>query len=274
MFFTGPGGSNGKTTHIDLISRALGDYYSKLPVSVITEKRKSSSAATPELANKKGIRFIDLEEPECDDKINVGVMKELTGQNKIMARPLFEEPIEFMPQFQLCLICNELPKIPSNDGGTWRRVRVIPFEQQFVDKPEKPNQHKKDPNLREKLKKWIQPYMWLLINEYYPIYKHDSFSLDKIAPRKVTDHTNKYKEDSNFFLEFINDCVEINNDYSSEIDDVWNHFKLWYENAYDKKPPPQKKIKEFLKSNNYKLEKSKVYGFRLKDTYSSQNNDL
>ena len=72
MFFTGPGGSNGKTTHIDLISRALGDYYSKLPVSVITEKRKSSSAATPELANKKGIRFIDLEEPECDDKINVG----------------------------------------------------------------------------------------------------------------------------------------------------------------------------------------------------------
>jgi len=86
--------------------------------------------------------------------------------------------------------------------------------------------------------------MWLLINEYYPIYKHDSFSLDKIAPRKVTDHTNKYKEDSNFFLEFINDCVEINNDYSSEIDDVWNHFKLWYENAYDKKPPPQKKIKE------------------------------
>jgi P4 family phage/plasmid primase-like protien len=274
MFFTGPGGSNGKTTHIDLISRALGDYYSKLPVSVITEKRKSSSAATPELANKKGIRFIDLEEPECDDKINVGVMKELTGQNKIMARPLFEEPIEFMPQFQLCLICNELPKIPSNDGGTWRRVRVIPFEQQFVDKPEKPNQHKKDPNLREKLKKWIQPYMWLLINEYYTTYKHDSFSLDKIAPRKVTDHTNKYKEDSNFFLEFINDCVEVNDDYSTEIDDVWNHFKLWYENAYDKKPPPQKKIKEFLKSNNYKLEKSKVYGFRLKDTFSSQNNDL
>ena len=116
--------------------------------------------------------------------------------------------------------------------------------------------------------------MWLLINEFYPIYKHDSFSLDKIAPRKVTDHTNKYKEDSNFFLEFINDCVEINNDYSSEIDDVWNHFKLWCENAYDKKPPPQKKIKEFLKSNNYKLEKSKVYGFRLKDTFNSQNNDL
>jgi P4 family phage/plasmid primase-like protien len=265
MFLTGPGGSNGKTTHIDLISRALGDYYSKLPVSVITEKRKSSSAATPELANKKGIRFIDLEEPECDDKINVGVMKELTGQNKIMARPLFEEPIEFMPQFQLCLICNELPKIPSSDGGTWRRVRVVPFEQQFVDKPEKPNQHKKDPHLREKLKNWIQPYMWLLINVYYPTYKQDSFSLDKIAPRKVTEHTNKYKEDSNFFLEFITDCAEIDETCSTDIDEIWNHFKLWYENAYDKKPPPQKKIKEFLKSNNYKMEKSKICGIRLKE---------
>ena len=106
------------------------------------------------MANCKGKRFLVFQEPEDDDKIHVGHMKELTGNDKISARALFKEPIEFYPQFKTILTCNKLPFIPSNDGGTWRRLRVLEFLSKFVDNPEAPNEFKIDTKLKEKIKEW------------------------------------------------------------------------------------------------------------------------
>ena len=44
-----------------------------------------------------------------------------------------KEPFEFTPQFKLICMCNDLPHIPSNDDGTWRRLEVVDFIARFVD---------------------------------------------------------------------------------------------------------------------------------------------
>ena len=80
-------------------------------------------------------------------------MKELSGGDKITARGLFQDPIEFKPQFKPIFICNDDPELPPNDEGTWRRIKLIPFESRFVSNPnpKKSNQFPIDPSLKNEI---------------------------------------------------------------------------------------------------------------------------
>jgi P4 family phage/plasmid primase-like protien len=281
MIWTG-NGQNGKGSLIDLIDNtfngASDGYFGTLPPTILTQKRGSSSAATPELADKFGKRVIILQEPEGDDKINVGFMKNITGQDKIEARPLYGDPFQYTPQFKLLLACNHLPNIPSDDGGTWRRIRVIDFMIKFTSNPQNINEKKSDAKLREKIKKWNQGFMWLLINVYYPLYvKNDG--LDKLEPDRVKLATDKYKTDSNVIMEFFNETLE--KDANSDIifNDIYDAFKAWYINSYnDKKPLQRKKFREYFENNNFKIISNSrgilIKGVRTKDHSVVDINDF
>ena len=76
--WTGCGG-NGKSKLIELFQNCYGDYCTIFPCSLITQKRARAESCNPSLANSKGKRFVAFQEPDANDKINVGLMKELTG---------------------------------------------------------------------------------------------------------------------------------------------------------------------------------------------------
>jgi P4 family phage/plasmid primase-like protien len=272
MIWTGSG-QNGKGSLIDLIDNTFNGtdegYFATLPPTILTQKRGSSSNATPELANKFGKRVIVLQEPEGDDKINVGFMKNITGQDKIEARPLYGDPFQYTPLFKLLLACNHLPAIFSDDGGTWRRIRVIDFMIKFTSNPQGPNERKSDSKLREKMKKWNQAFMWLLINVYYPIYVEND-GLDKLEPERVKSATDKYKTDSNAILEYINENLEKDNDSDVNFNDIYEAFKGWYVNGYnDKKPLQRKKFREYFDNNGFKISNSNrgivIKGLKIKN---------
>lgn len=279
MIWTGVG-QNGKGSLIDLLDNCFNGnsdgYFGTLPPTVLTQKRGSSSAATPELADKFGKRVITLQEPEGDDKIHVGFMKNITGQDKIEARPLYGDPFQYTPQFKLLLACNHLPNIPSDDGGTWRRIRVIDFAIKFTSNPQNPNERKSDPKLREKIKGWNQGFIWLLINIYYPMYV-DNEGLDNLEPESVKDATNKYKNDSNAVMEFFNEVLEKDSSPNAFLifDIVWKVFKGWYTNSYNDKKPQRKKFKEYFDNNGFKVESNSdgliIKG--IKEKNPSSNND-
>merc|ERR1711916_25596 len=159
-------GSNGKSLSIDLLMYALGEYAITLPITILIKKRNASNAASPELAMIKGRRFGVFQEPEGNDKIHVGQMKELTGGDKFMARPLFKDPIEIKPQIKLLLTCNNLPHIPARDRGTWRRIRVVEHGSEFVDNPKGPNQFQIDRTLKQDVENWAPQFMGLLIETF------------------------------------------------------------------------------------------------------------
>jgi P4 family phage/plasmid primase-like protien len=271
FFWTGSG-SNGKGTLVELIDNTLGDYYGTLPVSLLTVKRKGSSSATPEMADKKGKRVLVMQEPEHDDEINVGHMKELTGQDKIMARALYSQPVYYIPQFVPILPCNTLPKISSGayDGGVRRRIRVVEFSQKFVDEPTKPNEHPKDPLLRNQLKTWHKPFMWLLLNTYYPLYK--KYGIEKLEPECVKMSTQKYEKDSNSYYEFKEEFICDDPNERLARDDIWRLFKEWYTNNYnDRKLPASKELYKYFEDSGYEKRGSKFCGIAFKERIDDNN---
>lgn len=260
--------SNGKSAIIDLFLKTIGEYGAIVSSTFLTTKRAASHQASPDLARTKGKRFAILNEPEGTDQIYVGRMKEMSGGDKLVARQLYKEPVEFLPQFKMLLLCNDLPHIPSNDGGTWRRIRVVPFEMKFVDEPKKSNERKIDRGLKEKLELWKESFMSLLI-ERYKIYKRNGLK----EPVKVVKYTKDYQSDSDIYQQFIDEIIEITKDDKDilTIKEAFSDFKEWFrESHYEKKFPSKN---EFIKEFEKRFDKPTKHGWRKMRSKKSDSSD-
>ena len=111
-------GRNGKSKYIELMSKGLGDYKGTVPITLITQKRNSIGSTSSEIVQLMGTRLAVMQEPSKGDKINEGIMKEITGGDPIQGRALFKDTVTFMPQFKLVVCTNTLFDIKSNDDGT------------------------------------------------------------------------------------------------------------------------------------------------------------
>lgn len=231
-------GSNGKSKLIDLFEQAFGEYCCKFPVTLLTQKRAASNAATSELARSKGKRFANLQEPSEDEKLNIGLMKELTGGDKIMARSLFKDPIEFKPQFKMILTCNHLPNVPSDDGGTWRRIRVVEFTSKFTDNPDPaiPTEFPIDMELSAKFDDWKEHFMSILI-EYYKKYIENGIK----EPEEVMKCTKDYQKNNDVLLEFAEAETEPYEPGFISANDVMIMLKNWAKDAVPNYKPGRRK---------------------------------
>jgi putative DNA primase/helicase len=112
----------------------LGDYCRKFGVEMLTAKQRiEAGKPMPEFRYWNGVRILYCTEPNHSDVLNTGIMKDLTGGEKIIYRMLFSnEMSDFRPQFKLSIMCNDTPKIDGSDSGVKRRIRKIDYMSQFV----------------------------------------------------------------------------------------------------------------------------------------------
>ena len=198
-------GSNGKSMITNLMSKVLGDYACTVPISLLTQKRKGSGNAAPEVARLKGRRFVTMQEPDEAIALNTGLMKELTSGEKMYARDLFKSGSEFEVLAKFHLACNEKPKINTVDGGTWRRLVVINFISKFVSNPSGPNEFPLDESIQFAVNslQWAMPFASYLIH----ILK-TSVGLRKLtAPGKVMEYTSDYRNENDAIAKFISERV-------------------------------------------------------------------
>lgn len=222
--FTG-GGANGKSKCLELYQNTIGDYGCIFNVSLLTQKRVGSSSTNSELAIAKGKRFAILQEPEENEKMNVGLMKELSGGDKIQCRGLFKEPIKYKPMFTMILVCNHMPSLPAEDGGTWRRVRRIEFLSHFTDNPDinKSNEFMIDKDLPYKFECWKETFMTMLLK----IFKQYKENGEMKEPPEVLEATKDYQRKNDIFADYFEECLEESNGEFMSVTDMFSSFKMW-----------------------------------------------
>lgn len=252
-------GSNGKSTLVQLIEKCLGNYACKLPISLLTNKRASSSVASPELSRTKGKRFLSMQEPEAGDELKVGLLKELTGKDKIVARELYKNPIEFLPQFKLFLCVNDLPTVTADDNGTWRRLRVTEFKSRFSDNPVQGNKYdfKKDRTLLYKMENWREAFMSILV-EYYKQVAQEGI----VEPEQVMKYTNDYKKSNDVIETFIDSELTPNPDVFTSSTEVWGCYLNWCREC-GVKAITKLEFNKKIKKNHKEIVNDRIRGFNL-----------
>ena len=147
LFIAVGNGSNGKSTLFEVIKAVVGDYSITVQADSLMQKSTASgSAASPDIARLRGARLVTIAEGDRSHKLNEALVKQVTGNDRIVARPLYGDLFEFTLQCNFIMHTNYLPKIRGTDDGIWRRMAPIPFNASFTG-----NKIKK--NLQEKLLK-------------------------------------------------------------------------------------------------------------------------
>ena len=102
-----------------------------------------SSVPSEDLARLIGARFVNISEPDKKLVLSAALVKTMTGKDTINARFLFENTIEYVPQYKLFINTNHLPTVTDTTVFESGRVKIIPFERHFPDEEQdkglKPN---------------------------------------------------------------------------------------------------------------------------------------
>ena len=201
-------GSNGKSTFVSLLLLALGDYASCGHSSIITSRRENSNSTNSALMSLKGKRLVTFQEIDNENAINMPVIKSLTGNDQITGRQLYKVQETFTPQWKLVVCANRLPPVSSDDGGTQRRLRNIPFESKFVENIADPkwngmtNIFAVDYTLKSKLQRYKMPLMHRLI------YGYNTYIRMGLEPcHKIISHTSHYFQQHNVIFQFMKNNI-------------------------------------------------------------------
>ena len=192
-------GSNGKSTFFNLLFRVLGDYSGMLSAETLTTKSRKNKS--PEYAELRGKRLIIAAELEESERLDTSVVKKLCSTDPILAEKKYKDPFSFIPSHHVILYTNHLPKVGTNDNGTWRRLVTVPFKARF----EEGTGQKKDyasylfKHCSGAVLSWIVEGARRVITQEFIVRKPDC----------VTETLDRYREESDWLGAFISDRCDV-----------------------------------------------------------------
>eukprot|EP00850_Spirogloea_muscicola_P006495 SM000031S11504 [mRNA] locus=s31:2199:5463:+ [translate_table: standard] len=232
-------GNNAKSLVQALVMRAFGDYCSTAPTSLITGKRTSSSNATPELCHVENKLVVFLQEPNPDERIKAGMIKEMTGNDRMYTRQLFRSGKTMMFKAKVVIVCNNVMEIMGMDAALRRRIIVLPFVSTFLDNREygtrqtkgtlDDNSYTIDPSIERRLIKCSSAFMYLLCR----IYQEHKGELK--IPQIIAEITEDYITRNNYPHIFIRNFICPVDGSRSATTEIYEMFKEWFKRSYPNK---------------------------------------
>ena len=212
VFLYGPEAA-GKSTFLRVLQAALGTYAQTAEIATFLLSRRD--AVRNDLAALAGARAVFATEPDEGQTWDEGLIKLLTGEDRIRARFLFRESFEFTPTFKLWIAGNHRPRVRSTGGALWRRVHVVPFTRTVPEE-------KRDPHLFDKLRDEL-PEILAWIIEGCLEWQRDGLR----PPASVRAATADYRTAEDALAPFIEDCCIVEPQAKSSAGDLYKGYFAW-----------------------------------------------
>ena len=206
-------GSNGKSVFLDMLRNVLGDYAMNIPFTVLELQQRPS--LTNDLASMAGRRLVTSSETNESTRLNEARIKALTGGDPITARFLYSESFTYEPVAKFWLAVNHLPRVRDDSYGFWRRVRVLPFNEQFTgDDADKGLPFKLLEELPGILNWGVQGALnWRLVG--------------LAPPSAVMTATQAYRKDNDELDGFVADCCVVADGVRAEPGHLFSEYQRW-----------------------------------------------
>jgi putative DNA primase/helicase len=183
-------GANGKTTAVETISFALGDYAMAAEPTLLMAKRNDVHPTG--IADLLGRRFVSVVETERGRRFDLALLKWLTGGDTLKARRMRQDFFSFTPTHLLVMATNHLPVIDDGTEAVWRRIRLIPFTVQIPE-------DERDTQLSERLRAEADAVLAWIVGGWEDYRRRGR--LDE--PQAVLLATSEYRSDSDVIGRFI-----------------------------------------------------------------------
>ena len=213
MFILFGKGRNGKSIFVETIAEILGDYSNNMQAKSLMVKKNDN--VNTDIARLSKARFVTSSEPNEGFRFDEGLIKQLTGGDKVTARFLYAEEFEYTPKFKIWVSTNHKPIIRGTDDGIWRRLVLIPFDVQIPEE-------KVDKDLKYKLLREAPAILnWMAEGAY--MWMQEGLAM----PEKLKEAVQKYRNEMDTLGQFIEDCCKVDKNSSEKVSNLHQAYKTW-----------------------------------------------
>ena len=235
MFILFGKGRNGKSIFVEVISEILGDYSNNMQAKSLMVKKNDN--INTDIARLSKARFVTSSEPNEGFRFDEGLIKQLTGGDKVTARFLYAEEFEYTPKFKIWVSTNHKPIIRGTDDGIWRRLVLIPFDVQIPEE-------KVDKDLKYKLLREAPAILnWMAEGAY--MWMQEGLAM----PEKLKEASKDYRNEMDVIEQFIEDECKRVDDGKEKANELYELYKQWANN-----------------NGNYKMS-NKDFGIKMKEKF-------
>lgn len=214
LFMPWGAGQNGKSVFLETVRAVLGgDYACSTPTATLMAKRDEGIPS--DVARLRGVRFVAARETAEGRKLDVAVVKAMTGNDTITARHLYGRWFDFRPAFKLWLATNFKPVVPGDDQAIWDRIRLIPFTVRIPD-------DQVDLDLGTKLEAEAAGVLAWAVRGCMA-WRRDGLA----APEPVREATARYRAEQDSLDEFIEECCDLGEHASARSRELYRAYVDW-----------------------------------------------
>jgi P4 family phage/plasmid primase-like protien len=160
------------------------------------------------LYNARFSRIVVIPELNKDSKLDEGIIKQFTGNDKVSVSAKYKNEISYTPQYKITMPLNLMFPVPAEAGALWRRIVIVQFKVRFISR-DNPSWNEEDfkkgliverneakaKALRQDKAGWLK---WL-VEGAMEFYKNPG----RAVPPTLQEHMLKVQQDNDPHLKFV-----------------------------------------------------------------------